>query len=98
MASQISPLYHLLKNLSLPPPKEEIKTADLYPSLIDLDKEPLLADEVILAEAAAHYELEGYCNLPKMTTIALVGSSPERRCHTPIFLSPTTLWDFRCSF
>lgn len=45
----------LIKDISLPPPREEIKMAGLYPSLIDLDSEMPPANEETLAEEAACY-------------------------------------------
>jgi hypothetical protein len=47
-----------MKDLSLPPSREEIKTTDPYPSLIDLDNDMLPADEVTLEREAARYESE----------------------------------------
>ena len=63
-----------IKDLSLPPYREEIKTAGPYPSLIDLDDNLPPADEATLEGEAAHYELECYHNPPQMATIALASA------------------------
>jgi hypothetical protein len=55
----------------LPPPMEEIKMADLYPSLIDLDSKLLPTDGATLVEETACYELELYRDQPKAATTAL---------------------------
>ena len=51
----LSPLPSV-KDLSLPPPREEIKMADLYLFLIDLDSKLPPANEETLMEEAACYE------------------------------------------
>jgi hypothetical protein len=67
--SDLPPLPPIM-DLSLTPPREEIKTAKPYPSLIDLDNNLPPADEVTLEEEPTRYELEYYCGPPKAATIA----------------------------
>ena len=50
-------------DLSLPPPREEIRMTDLYPSLINFDNELLSAEEVALT---------GETSPPKLVTVSLV--------------------------
>jgi hypothetical protein len=75
-----------MKDLSPPQPREEIKTAGLYPSLIDLDSELPPANE---ASLAACYESECYRDLLKATTISLVLAPPLRgAAELPSFFCP----------
>ena len=84
----LSPLPSV-KDLSLPPPREEIKMADLYLFLIDLDSKLPPANEATLEAEAAHYESECYRDLPKAATIGLAFSPPLRGTATlPSFFPP----------
>ena len=62
MADGITDLFPLppIKDLSLPLPREEITTEDLYPSHIDLDCELPSTNETTLTEETTCYESENY--------------------------------------
>jgi hypothetical protein len=62
VADGITDLFPLppIKDLSLPLPREEITTEDLYPSHIDLDCELPSTNETTLTEETTCYESENY--------------------------------------
>lgn len=67
-------------DLSLPPPREEIRIGDLYPSLIYFDNELPPAQEAALTGGAAP---------PKPATIAMASAPPLRNVATlPSFFLP----------